>query len=109
MAAGGAVSTSPTEQPDLIQLRDLCRRLGVAYRDARYVCERDWLPQGVAREPGRGNHRELTAAQAMWLGVVLKLKAAGVKTPLAAQVAGFAERVRGLTRNLGWDWRFSPF
>src|ERR1700719_3990037 len=41
--------------------------------------------------------------------VVLKLKAAGLKTPLAARIANLAEGIRGLSRNLVWDWPFSPF
>src|SRR5262249_37301211 len=97
----------PRAEP--FQLRELCTRLGVSYRDARYVCEKGWLPAGVAPQPGRGNHRQLTPAQAVWLGIVLRLKACGLTTRAAARVAARAERVRGMTRNLGWDWPFAPF
>jgi hypothetical protein len=45
----------------------------------------------------------------MWLGIVLKMKACGVRSELAAQIAAFAERVRGLTRHLNWEGSFSPF
>jgi hypothetical protein len=92
-----------------LRLQELCQRLNVSYRDARYICERNWLPAGVAREPGRGNHRHLSPRQAIWLGIVLKLKACGVRTEKAAGIAAFAERVKGLTRNACWDWPFSPF
>lgn len=91
------------------QLQELCQRLNVAYRDGRYVCEKNWLPVGVASEPGRGNHRQLNPRQAVWLGIVLKLKACGVRTEMAARIAGFAERIKGMTKNLVWDWSFSPF
>ncbi len=89
----------PQEPPHHLRLQELCERLGVPYRDARYFCERGWLPEGIDPGPGRGNHRLLTPAQAVWLGVVLKLKACGVRTRLAAQVAAFAgcpgSRARG--------------
>jgi hypothetical protein len=104
-----AVTTSSSEQIRLFQMQDLCRRLGVPVRDARYVCEKNWLPPGVPQDPGRGNHRLLTPRQAMWLGIVLKFKAAGIKTPLAVRVAAFAESIRGMSKNLVWDWKFSPF
>ena len=91
------------------RLQELCERLGVMYRDARYICEKGWLPVGVDPEPGRGNHRWLTPAQAVWLGIVLKLKACGVRTKRAAQIAGFAEHVKGFTRHRVWDWHFLPF
>jgi len=90
-------------------LQQLCKRLRLSYREARYVCERGWLPKGVDVDPGRGNHRRLTRHQAVWLGVVLKLKACGVRTSQAAEIAGFAEQVKGMSRNLNWDWKFSPF
>jgi hypothetical protein len=99
----------PDQHTPRFRLQDVCQCLGVSYRDARYLCEQNWLPEGVDREPGRGNHRQLTAAQAVWLGIVLKLKASGVNARMAAQVAAFAEGIRGLTCNLVWDWRFSPF
>jgi hypothetical protein len=109
MAEGGAVTTSSADQPVLLQIQDLCQRLGTPVRDARYLCEQNWLPRGVPPEPGRGNHRRLTIRQGMWLGIVLKLKAAGLKTPLAVQVAAFAEEIRGRTNNLGWEGKYSPF
>jgi hypothetical protein len=103
------MTTSSAHQSVRFQLQDLCRRLEVSPRDARYLCERSWLPEGVDREPGRGNHRQLSARQAVWLGVVLKLKGAGIKTPLAARIGAFVENIRSVTRNLGWDWTFAPF
>jgi hypothetical protein len=105
----GAMSATGSKTDTFFQLQDVCRLLDVGYRDARYLCEKNWLPRGVAREPGRGNHRQLTAAQAVRLGIILKLKACGMHAPMAAKIADFAERIRGLTRNLVWDWQFSPF
>jgi hypothetical protein len=91
-------------------LGELCRRLDIPYRDARYVLEQGLLPAGVDPEPDRGNHRRLTHAQAFWLGIVLKLKQSGIKTPLAAKIADFAGRaVKGVSMNAAWDSGFSPF
>src|SRR4051794_28808773 len=93
-----------------IQLGELCRRLDVPYRHARYVLEEGLLPEGVEPDPERGHHRQLTPAQAFWLGIVLKLKQSAVKTPLAARIADFAkEAVRAVTQNLNWERPFSPF
>ena len=93
-----------------ILLGELCRRLDVSYRDARYVLEQGLLPAGVDAEPDRGNHRRLTPGQAFWLGIVLKLKESGIKAPLAAKIAEFARRgVKGVSMNIAWDYRFSPF
>ena len=93
-----------------MKLGDFCDRLGVPYRDARYVLERGVLPDGVSADPGRGEHRDLDPAQAFWLGIVLKLKASGVKVPIAARVADFArDGVRGVAGNLNWEYGFNPF
>jgi len=93
-----------------IRLGELCRRLDVPYRHARYVLEEGILPEGVEPQPERGHHRQLTPAQAFWLGIVLKLKQSAVKTPLAARIADFAKvMVRGVTQNLNWESNFSPF
>lgn len=100
---------SSTQQNERIKLRDLCDRIGVSYRDARYALARGILPEGIEAEPGRGNHRLFSPSQAMHLAVVLKLKAAGVHTPLAGQIAEWSSRLRGVAMNLGWDHRFSPF
>lgn len=97
------------QQQACFRIQDLCDRLNVPYRDARYICEKAWLPDGVEREPGRGNHRRLTAAQAVWLGIVLKLKASGVQTAMAAKITAFACRIQDYSCNAGWDWRFAPF
>jgi hypothetical protein len=93
-----------------IQLGELCRRLDVPYRQARYVLEEGLLPEGVDPEPDRGNHRQLNSAQAFWLGIVLKLKLSAVRTSLAARIADFAKHaVRGATHNLNWESTFAPF
>src|SRR4051812_7541976 len=93
-----------------IPLGELSRRLDPPYRHARYVLEEGLLPEGVQPDPERGHHRQLTPAQAFWLGIVLKLKQSAVKAPLAAQIADFAkEAVRAVTQNLNWERTFSPF
>src|SRR4051812_15436256 len=93
-----------------IPLGELCRRLDVPYRHARYVLEEGLLPEGVDPDPERGHHRQLTTAQAFWLGIVLKLKRSAVKAPLAARIADFTkETVRAVSQNLNWDSTFPPF
>lgn len=90
-------------------LGELCDRLHVPYRQARYVLEEDILPPGVNPAPERGNHRQLTAEQAFWLGVVLKLKEAGVKTPLAATMASVTAGIFGKVDLHKYDADFEPF
>src|SRR5262245_45198368 len=98
------------ERERAMQLGELCRRLDVPYRHARYVLEEGVLPRGVAENPGRGEHRQLDPAQAFWLGIVLMLKRSGVKTPLAGQIANFArEAVRSVAQSLNWEGTFEPF
>jgi hypothetical protein len=93
-----------------MQVGELCRRLEVAYRHARYVLEEEILPAGVDPAPDRGNHRQLDAGQAFWLGIVLKLKKSGFRTPLAAEIANFTmEGIRTLSQRLSWDPGFRPF
>lgn len=90
-------------------LGELCRRLGVPYRQARYVLEEDILPPGVDPAPDRGNHRQLTPEQAFWLGMVLKLKEAGMKTPLAATMASLTAGIMGKIDLHKHDPAFEPF
>jgi hypothetical protein len=93
-----------------IQLAELCKRLDIPYRHARYVLEEGIVPRGVDPSPDRGNHRQLTPSQAFWLGIVLNLKESGVRSTLAAQIADFAnEAMRGMTQRMNWDPHFSPF
>lgn len=92
-----------------IGVGELCQRLKVPYRHVRYVLERGFLPDGVDPSPERGNHRVLHAEQAFWLGVLLKLKQAGMKTPMAAKVADFTMRgLRAVAQNLNLDRHFAP-
>ncbi|HEX4590287.1 MAG TPA: MerR family transcriptional regulator, partial [Gemmataceae bacterium] len=88
-----------------LQLGELCRRIGVPYRHARYILEQGILPTGVEVNPGWGNHRTLDAAQAFWLAIVLKLKENGVTAPSARKIADFArEGMSVFTRRLPtWD------
>ena len=93
-----------------MRIGDLAERLGVEYRDVRYVLEQGLVPDGVDEHPGRGEHRDLAPAQAFWLGFVLALKSAGLKAPQAASVADLAAQgVRGIARHLGFDYHFDPF
>ena len=91
------------------KLRDFCDRIGVTYRDARYALAHGFVPEGIDQDPGRGNHRLFNHRQAFWLAIVLKLKAAGIKPKLAAEMAKWAERITGYSVNLGWEWTFAPF
>ena len=92
-----------------IKLRDICQALEVGDRNARYVLERGYVPKGMSESPGSGEHRDFSPHQAFWLGMVLKLKESGLKTPLAARIADYAGgAIRTTTQNLGWDWRFLP-
>jgi hypothetical protein len=73
------------------------------------VLERGFVPKGVTESPGSGDHREFSPYQAYWLSIVFKLKQSGIKTPLAAKIADYADTVIGTTtQNLGWDWQFLP-
>jgi len=93
-----------------MKVGEFSERIGVPYRQVRYVLEEGILPKGVDADPGRGEHRDLDFAQTFWLAIVLKLKENGVKTPKAQQIADFAkEGVRGIAANLNWDYRFNPF
>lgn len=93
-----------------MKLAEFSQRLGVPYRQVRYVLEQGILPRGVQDNPGRGEHRDLAPAQAFWLGIVLMLKQNGVQAPMAGQIADFARQgVRGLTQNLRWEDTFEPF
>ena len=92
-----------------IKLKTLCERISVNYDEARYTLARGVLPKGVKGEPGRGNHRVFTDSQAFHLAVVLKLKAAGITTPLAATISEWSRRVQHMSVNLSWDPQFAPF
>ena len=66
---------------------ELCKRIGAQTRDLRYILEQGYVPEGVEEAPDRGNHRDLNPRQALWLAVVLKLKASGLSTPHAVKLA----------------------
>jgi DNA-binding transcriptional MerR regulator len=93
-----------------MRVGELAQRLGVPYRDVRYVLEQGVLPPGVEENPGRGEHRDLDAAQSFWLAIVLMLKRNGVRVPDAQRVADLARQgIRGVALNLGWEYPFDPF
>src|SRR5690349_5568630 len=93
-----------------MRIGELARKIGVRYRDARYVLEQGHIPKGVEESPGRGEHRQLELKQAFCLALVLLLKANGLRAPLAAQIAeDLRIKVRSIASNLGWDPGFDPF
>lgn len=74
------------------------------------MLEQGFVPAGIDKTPQSGNHRQFEPGQAFWLAMVLKLKGVGIKTPLAAKIADYAQQsLRGVAQNLGWDWQFQPF
>lgn len=92
-----------------VQLKDICLALDVPYRSATYVLESGYVPKGVAEAPSTGNHRQFDASQAFWLAMILMLKADGINTALAAQIADYAWiALRTTTQNLGWEPSFLP-
>lgn len=92
-----------------IQLRDICEALDVSDRDARYVLERGHVPKGVYVKPASGNHRQFSRGQAIWLGIILKLKANDISTPIGVKIADYALRcIQTVTQSLGWESTFLP-
>jgi hypothetical protein len=92
-----------------IQLSEFCALFGFANREARYVLERGHVPNGVEQSPNTGHHRQFGPGHSFWLAIVLKLKQAGVKTPVAADVADYTNRaLHAVTQNLVWDMPFLP-
>ena len=87
-----------------IQLGEICKVLDVRERDARYVLEQGLVPKGVDQAPSTGNHRQFGPRQAFWLAMVLKLKSAGIRTPLAAEIANHADRRLCDLFGERWDW-----
>ena len=93
-----------------MRVGDFATKLGVQYREVRYLLEQGILPHGVDESPGKGEHRDLDAAQAFWLAIVLKLKAVGIRAPIAGEIADFARKaLQGVTQNLNWEHSFHPF
>lgn len=93
-----------------IQLRQFCELFNVEHREVRYILEQGYIPKGVMKSPSTGNRREFQPDHALWLGIVLKLKQVGLRTPLAAMVAERA--VEGMTmvaQLCGWDYGLFPF
>ena len=88
-----------------MKVGELCERLDVSYRDARYVLEEGILPKGVDENPGKGDHRDLTNDQAFWLAIVLLLKQNGVKPLIAGKIASYASSLMQYTGpdKLGYD------
>jgi hypothetical protein len=89
-AAGGRLEPehlTQTSTMQTIQLAEFCRCLQVTPRLVRYVLERGFVPEGVAKHPETGNHRRFSAQQAFWLVLV---KRSGITTSLAAQIADCA-------------------
>ena len=100
-------ATNDTFEP--LKLSEFCDRIQVDEREVRYALARGIVPKGMRKTPGRGHHRQFNAHQSFWMSIVLRLKAAGIKTPLAGEIAKWSERARGYAVNLNWDRDFSPF
>ena len=99
-------ATNDTFEP--LKLSEFCDRIQVDEREVRYALARGIVPTGMRKTPGRGHHRQFNAHQSFWMSIVLRLKAAGIKTPLAGEIAKWSERARGYAVNLNWDRDFSP-
>ena len=92
-----------------IELAEFCLLLDVPSREVRYVLDQGFVPKGTEKSPSTGNRRKFGPGEAIWLGIVVKLKQTGIKVPLAAELADYAmQSVRTITRNLNWDWGFQP-
>jgi hypothetical protein len=92
-----------------IQLGDLCELLDVDQREVRYILEQGHVPKGVEENPKTGNWREFGPDHAFWLAIVVKLKQAGMKMPLAAQIADVVKQgMLRMSQNLSWDPTFLP-
>ena len=70
-----------------MKIGELAQRLGVPYRNVRYVLEQGHQPAGTETNPGRGALGSSTAKQTFWLALVLILKPNGLRLPLAAKIA----------------------
>ncbi|MGZ9128183.1 MAG: hypothetical protein ACXW4Z_10440 [Candidatus Binatia bacterium] len=92
-----------------LKLKEICRRIDVNYDDARYTLAKGALPDGIKAEPGRGNHRVFENRQAFMLSIILKLRAAGVSTTVAKDIAEWSRQVQSMAASLGWNWQFAPF
>ncbi len=100
---------SDVDPKKTIKLKEICRLLDVKERQASYVMERGFVPKRIHESPDRGNHRCFHPGDAFWLGLVLKLKEHGIQMSLAAAIADLSNlALRGITQNLGLDWRFLP-
>jgi len=93
-----------------MQIGELSERLDVPYRLVRYALERGHADRWIEQYPGRGHHRDLGGGEAFALGLLLKLKQVGMRTPVAERVVGLVEEgVRTVARALCWDPGFRPF
>lgn len=92
-----------------LKLQAICARIGVDYDDARYTMAKGAIPKGVASEPGKGNHRVFGPRDAFMVAIILKVRAAGVSTSIAKQIAEWSTSIQAMAAELGWDWQFAPF
>lgn len=93
-----------------MKIHELAQRLGVPYREVRYVLEQGHVPPGADKDPGRGEHREFSPGQVYWLAILLLLRTAcGMRTPFAAEVTENIRRgLDQLSFFVGED-SFNPF
>lgn len=75
-----------------IKLSELSARIDVEERELRYALARGIVPDGIPKTPGSGHHHQFDFRQSFWLAVAVRLKAAGLKTPLAGKIVKWCER-----------------
>lgn len=92
-----------------LKLQAICERIGVDYDDARYTMAKGAIPVGISSEPGKGNHRVFGQSEAFLAAIILKVRAAGVSTAVAKEIADWSKSIQTMAVNLGWDWQFAPF
>jgi hypothetical protein len=102
-----AKAIQPSEER--LKLQAICERIGVDYDDARYTMAKGAIPKGIASEPGKGNHRVFGTRDAFMVAIILKVRAAGVSTSIAKQIAEWSTSIQMMAVDLGWDWQFAPF
>lgn len=66
---------------------DVAERLGVRHRHVRYMAERGIVAPGEQKSPGRGNHRDLTKQQALWLAIAVSCTCGGLDPHVSARIA----------------------
>lgn len=93
-----------------MRLAELINRLDAPPRTVRYVLERGLAAEWVHKADGSGNHRDFTLGEAFSLGVLVKLREAGLRpAATVSAVRLIREVVTGFAQRLVWDYEFKPF